>query len=312
MTEAMFPVREAAREAALAARGIIERDTTGLPVWFTEKLTESLGPMLPGDLIAAGANSGAGKSTFVLSLLNHLATQRRRVVVFGLEMPPEDWYIMWAAAQLKLRSDAVREGRWADVPEGSQEAVAEQIELLREASWVHFVPERRVTVAGVWDILGNLLDEFGAPEVVILDHMHRLHFDPSSNYRVTVTEAARDLKEFAVQGGFTLVVTSQFNRSSDPMDMLRRPGPERFKESGGLHEEATLTLALTRTVRPDCTMDDRRNVLERMASPTSIAKPRTLAVHCLKHRRRDLANVRTVELKLEDGGLLRDPWYGEE
>jgi replicative DNA helicase len=310
--EIMFPVRQAAHEAFHAAQEILERDTTGAPTWFTPKFTEAIGPMLPGDVIGVGANSGAGKSTFVLSLLNHLATERRKVVLFGLEMPPEDWFIMWAAAQLKLRSDAVREGRWGELPEGSRDAITSQVEMLRDAAWVHMVPERRVGVQDVWRILGDMVDEFGAPEVVIVDHLHRLYFDPSSNYRVTVTEACRDLKEFAINGQFALVVTSQFNRSSDPMDMLRRPGPERFKESAGLQEESTVTMALTRAIRSDCTMDDRRNVMERMASPTSIAKPRTLAVHCLKHRRRDMANVKTVELKLEDGGLLRDPWYGED
>lgn len=297
-------------EAAIA-RG--RQDLSHAPRWAWSTLHTLVGQMLPGDFWVVGGLYGNGKTSFLFSQLDAFAKASVPVLYLPLEVEPKTARRRWAAWELGLEWVHVARNEWLRLPPNSQEK-HEQM-MIRQAAngLVQFPPGRRLTVelVGKWMRWG--VREFGA-KVVFIDHFHRLNFGRGEQqYRIAVTEAARDIKDLAEAHELVVIAASQLNQhEADPLDRYFPPTLRRLKESSGLAEEPDSVLMLSRRLRGAVSKEDMQLIKMGHKSDRDFAEPRTMAVTCRKHRLDDaVAGDRTVLLSVESGGRVvdREPEY---
>jgi replicative DNA helicase len=170
---------------------------------------------------------------------------------------------------------------------------------LRKLEHVQFPEDAQATVGQVRGWVQWAIKEYKA-EIIMVDHFHRLDVGGGQNYRVAATEAVRQLKNLALETGVVMLMSAQFNRSTDPMDILQVPDVSRFKETGALVEEASVALVLSRQLRRDVTPDELKAVRDKQREALTLAERDVMRVGCVAHRRRDLAQVRPIRLVVTD------------
>ncbi len=289
-----------AQAASALARG--RRDLSDAPRWGCRDLDRVVGAMIPGDLVVVGSLSGNGKTSFLLSQMDYLASHRVPTLYLPLEVDPVDIRRKWAAWKLRLDFVHVARNEWHLLPEGAQEAHEGMLEEQGRNPYVQFPPDRRVTVRGLEQWVQWAIEHMGV-RCVMVDHLHRMDFGGGDQYRIQVTEAMRAMKDLAREHGLVLIAAAQLNQHGDDvMDRYFPPALRRLKESAGIGEEADVVLMLSRRLKIVLDAADLRAVRAGLKSEREFAEPNTMAVTCRKHRLADsIAGDRTVLLQVEDG-----------
>jgi hypothetical protein len=296
-----------AQAAAAVERG--RADLSDAPRWAFTDLHAMVGEMLPGDFWVVGSLMGNGKTALLLSQMDAFAEARTPLEYLPLELEPKDLRRRWAAWKLGLDPVAVARNHWHKLPEGAQQQHEEMIARQAACPFVHFPPERSVTLGRLAYWVEAAVNEYGA-KIVMIDHFHRLDFGPaSSNFRVQVTETVRRLKDLAVLHNIVILASAQLNQAEDsPLDRYHPPRLRRLKESAGIGEEADVVLMLSRRLRSVPDRADVELIRSGHRSERDFADPGVMQVTCRKHRLDDaVAGDRTVRLLVEQGRVLDYP-----
>lgn len=301
--DALPSFRDLAAEQITAAKALNRRDLTDAPTWGWSELRTLAGPMLPGELVVVGASTGNGKSTLLMSQMDHLAGTQVATLYVPLEVDPEACRWRWAAWKLGLDFVPIARGEWWKLPEGSQEAIDTVLDEQEQNPFVHFATPKRITLPELARWCRKGVDEYGVRSIM-LDHFHRMDFGSDArSMRVTVTEVARKLKDLARDLNVSLIAAAQFNRAGDKLDPYLPPSIDRLKESSGIGEEADHVYMLSRRLRPDVTEADVKAFRLGHKSERDLMDPGTMAVTCRKHRLDDSARDRTILLGVSRGKI---------
>lgn len=292
-----------AAEQTDAARALLARDLRLAARWAWTDLDHLVGPMLPGDLTVIGAVQGNGKTTLVRAQCDAWEKARVPVLYLPLEVDPAVCRLQWAAARQGLSlAPAVRQ-QWHLLPEGSRECLESELEQLEASRYLHFVPDKRVSLHELRRWVEWGIAQAGV-RVVVVDHFHRMQFAGSADsYRIAVTETARALKDLAREANVLLVATAQLNRSAEPIDPYVAPVAARIKESAGLAEEADVLLMLSRQLKPDLPDGFEAKLRRGQLTELDLADPNVLRVTCRKHRLDDEARDRFCKLTVRGGRI---------
>lgn len=105
------------------------------------------------------------------------------------------------------------------------------------------LPELKLYIVDQWgysfDEVKSLFTRFkkeSKPDVIILDYIQLLTFDPRLGKRGSIDEYLRSLKELTIKHDVATIVLSQLHRGAAAK--AKKPGVADFKESGGLEEAA--------------------------------------------------------------------------
>lgn len=284
-----------------------EQDFSDVPRWAWRTLDARLDGMLPGDFIVIGGLHGNGKTSFMLSQLDALAKQGTPVLYVPLETNPLIVRRRWAAWELRLDWPTVARNRWQDFDDPDGTHRAHNAMMARQAGYpVQFPGDRRITIEGLADWVRWALREYQA-KVVIIDHFHRMSFGNMAQYRIAVTEAARELKDLADRHQIVMVATAQLNhRDADKLDKYMPPTLERLKESSGLAEETDAVLMLSRRLKHALSKQEALLVRMGHKSDQDFAAPGVMCVTCRKHRLDDAIRDRTMLLQVDRSGHVSD------
>lgn len=300
---------EMARQQVEAAVALGQRDLSDAPTWAWPDLARMVGAMLPGDLWVVGALTGNGKTSFLMSEMQHLADQRRATLYLPLELDPTQLRRRWAAWHLGLEWVHVARNEWDQLGEGAQEALTEQMRELAQQPYVHFPADRRPTMGRLAQWIRRSVEEADA-KVVFVDHFHRLDFGTvGTNYRVQVTDAVRTLKDLAREHGVAVLVAAQLNQDAHAIDRYCPPVLRRLKESAGIGEEADVVLMLSRKLKVEVEPKDLSVIHQGLKSERDFEEPNVMVVTCRKHRLDDGARDRSIRLFVR-GGRVESylPW----
>lgn len=290
-----------------SARELLTRDISKAPRWAWLDVDALVGAMLPGDLVVVGSLMGNGKSTLLMSQMDHFAAQRVPVLYIPLEVDPSVCRLRWAAWRLELDAKAVIRQEWFRLPEGAREAVEGVLGEQADDPFIHFAPPKRITLKGMLEWCQWAKEHVGC-RVVMLDHLHRMDFGTDgANHRVNVTDAVRRLKDMARELDMVLIAAAQLNRSSDPVDAYTIPLLSRLKESAGIAEEADVALMLSRKLKRDLPEHWTNALRLGQINETDLAEPGVMTITCRKHRLDDDARDRSAYLTVHNGRLLNRP-----
>lgn len=293
--------QQLAQAQVTAAKALNRRDLSDAPTWGWTDMQQMAGPMLPGELVVVGASTGNGKSTLLMSQMDHLSSQKVATLYVPLEVDPEACRWRWACWRLGYDFVAVARGEWWRLPEGAQESIECVLDEQTENAFVHFATPRRISFAELATWCRRGVEEHGV-RCIMLDHFHRMDFGADAKaMRVTVTEVARRLKDLARELNVALIAAAQFNRNGDKLDPYLPPAIDRLKESSGIGEEADHVYMLSRRLRPDVGGEEIKALRLGHKSERDLMDPNTMAVTCRKHRLDDSARDRTILLGVHGG-----------
>lgn len=305
-SDALPTPAELAREQVAAAIARGEMDLTGTPRFWWSPLNMLVGPMLPGYFVTVGALQGNGKSAFLMSHMDASADNRIASLYVPLEVDAHECRTQWACWKLGYSYLQFKRQEWGQLPPGARDEVNTVLRQQIDNPYVHFAPDRRITLTRLERWIRWAAAELGARQI-ILDHFHRMdHGEQQANVRLNVGEAARRLRDIARELEIVVIAAVQLNRSADPLDAYHPPVASRARESSGLQDEPNLTLMLSRCIDPTTTAEDLREVRDGTREEWRIALPDAMDVCCRKHRDDGSALNRRVRLAVQQGRVVAE------
>lgn len=274
--------------------------------------------MLPGQLVVLAAQTGLGKSTFLLSMTDDWVEQGYKVAYLGLEQ--EDWDLRQQFACLRAGVPRVvaAENSWEEHPEGARwfEAVERELDRQLELPLLDrllLLPQRYITLDTLNEAAAQAV-RFGA-DVMIVDHIHQI--EGAASYR-EFSRIVQRSKQIAEEGEMVLLAAAQLNRAGlVGGHRLTRYMPAQLQhiQGGGVIEQnAALVLNLWRPVIVPVTKADEA-LLEAAKhgdiEPRLVLQPNKMGVVTLKHRKLGSLEGRRCVLTLA-GDKIIDPTGGEE
>lgn len=289
------------------AQALLTRDLSRIVRWDCSDLDALVGAMVPGNLVIVGALPSNGKSTLLLSQMDAFAATNVPVLYIPMETDPEENRLRWATWKLGLDYRAVARQEWHQLPKGAREDIHKILSEQNQRPNIYFAPDKRVTMPRLEKWVKWGVEKAGV-RVVMIDHIHRADFGVSGDYRVTITDAARQLRDIGREHGVVMIAAAHLNRvTNDSVDAYKPPAMGRIKESAAFAEEADVVLMLSRKLRRDLP-DGWQKMLElgRMTEQ-ELAERGVMVLTCRKHRLDDDARDRSVELVVSNG-RVRDRW----
>ena len=300
-------VSHEALAAAVTADALAEMevDYRQFPGWFSESLTQLLGPALPGTLTIVGARPGCGKTSTLTNQARWLAEQGHRVLYAGMEMPPSMLLRSLAAQALGYNQDAVLLNEWHLLPPGARADVADWIGAWQGALGrsLLFVPDHRVSVTRLleWMRVGAA----SGHTILMIDHLHEMDWGDPLEATANMSRGVRDLMGVAKDLGITVYAAAQLKRGQhDVIEDYMVPPQSALKQCGAFEEVATAIVMLHRTLKPDVKPMDLDLVRRGQRPVMDVAEDGTISAHCAKHRIRPGARDRGTRLYVAKGRLF--------
>lgn len=256
-----------------------------------------VGRTSPGRLMFVAANTGQGKTTFLLDALDRWAEAGVAIDYLGTEQEPDELRTKWACLRADVPPGVAINLEWDEWPDGElwQERVAEELGKLDDAyrDQIVFSPEKFITLSRI-EAAARQAQRRGA-HMLIVDHVDRIDVEPKDgNEFLAVKKLIRRLKELARDHRLVMLVASQMNREGRKGDRLAnyRPPQLHHMQGGGTKEhEADVVLGLWRPIRdrqPDESPKEYAAMLKSATAgnlkPADFTEPNTMAVVLLKHR----------------------------
>lgn len=264
-------------------------DTAHYPRFPWPALDEMAGAMCPEDLWLVAGRTGNGKSLFLLNLFDQLVEAGRRVLYVGLEQSPKILRIKWACLRAgvppKRILAATPEEKATTAYEAMRADVCREIDVQSEPAFrfgAHFSAARFVTRAKLQAWTEWAVD-MGC-DLVIVDHIDRMHHGDGRNAFHELSETVRLAKELAVEHRIVMLMASQVGRPGDPLQKFMPPAISDLRGAGTKEEEADAVLAVYRPLKAGTTEGEMKRVRQGLAEESAIYEPDTMAVRVLKHR----------------------------
>lgn len=319
--ERMDPVDIAPCAALLAetqiagARARLLDDPAGCLLFPFRDLDHLAGPVRPGRLVFVMANTGQGKTTFLLNLTRNLLRQNvpnpLRIDYLGTEQQPEELWTKLACLDARVPPDVAINLGWARWPEAdAMQRVDDALEFLRHTygtlGRIKFIPDKFITLERV-ELAARDAEDSGTT-LLIVDHIDRIATE-GDGYEAMVNMVRR-LKELARDHDIVIIAASQSNRQGRMGDRLAVYHPPRLEtmRGGGIkEEEADLVLGLYRPIRdcpPQLTAKEWSQRLSQARQGTvpvsEIISPDRMGIALLKHRTRSNEGAQCF-LRIEHG-----------
>ncbi len=298
---------ELARQQVAEAIARGRMDLSGSPRWPWSPLDGLTGPMLPGEFWVIAALTGNGKSSFLMSAMDHWSERQTSTLYIPLEVDPQEMRRRWAAWKLGIDVVRVLRNEWL---EGEQDAHEAELEAQATNPYVHFAPDKHITLAGIQKWTRWAHSNLGVRQVV-LDHFQRVdHGGNEASHRLAVHDTARALRDLARELGIVVITAAQINRNLDPLDACKAPLLARVKDAAGISEEASGVLMLSRKLLPDIGKEDMAAVRSGQMEEWKLCVPNTMQITCRKHRLDDHARDRRVDLFVRGGRVTEHRYSG--
>jgi KaiC/GvpD/RAD55 family RecA-like ATPase len=305
---------EMANEQSADAVYRLFEDSRDFPSFPWPSLDAITGPMPPEDLWIVAGRTGGGKSLFLQNTFDALVADGRCVLYIGLEQSPRTLRVKWSCLRVGVPPRAVlkpRRHEW-----GTHDHLAARDRVLADmrdyqdrpevAKRALFAATRFVDRATLEKWTSGAVRKYGT-EVVIVDHIDRIHHGDGRNSFHELSQTVRLAKELAVRHQIVMLVASQVGRPNDAVARFTPPTLHDLRGAGTKEEEADEVIAVYQPLRTDITAKEMAARIKRVqlgASPESeILTPDVMAVKELKNRVDGAVKGRQTLLTVDRGRL---------
>ncbi len=218
-----------------------ERLITGLPSGFLE-LDRLTAGFQPGDLVVVAARPGMGKSSFMLSMVLHLALNERvPLAIFSLEMSKEQLALRMVSMLSKVPLQNLRHGFVKD--EDWEKIVKAALEISSREIYLDDNPN--LTTMELRIKSRKLKQERGV-QIIFVDYLQLLGVPyRRSSRQEEVAEISKSLKALAKELNIPVVALAQLSRQVEQR-ADKRPQLADLRESGQIEQDADLIIFIHR------------------------------------------------------------------
>lgn len=218
----------------------IDDDKTIIGLNSFTKLNKYL-KLVQNDFMIIGAMTGAGKSGFMLNLMNDLMF-RYQCVYFNLEMSKSTIYKRLISIKSGIPLDNIN-----NPSEYQKQIIKETINDI--VSNNVYVDHKANDIKEIKNIISRIKRE-DKHTIVFIDHLGLCRCDNNKSLYEQATEVAKELRQICLNYDCTIISASQLNRSAYSSDNLSL---SMLKDSGELENSASKVVLLYRS------KDDKNN-----------------------------------------------------
>lgn len=232
-----------AREVTTATEGldkldaIIDNPLQRMIKTFIPSLDRSLRGLEKQTQSILAARAGLGKTTLASQICTNVASSKRRVLIFELEMSTANWWGKKACGRLGYK--------WLDVlddkltPQQKVTLKREVDKLKEEYEGYLFVDDRPQTTDSIWQAVTQY-----QPELVMVDHLRHVK-DQHKNEIQRLGMITNRLKDIAKMGDCHVMTLTQIRRAVSEREN-KRPQLDDLRDSGLIEEDGDAVLMLYR------------------------------------------------------------------
>ncbi len=217
---------------------------TGLASGY-EDLDEMTAGFQPGDLVVLAARPSMGKTTLAMNIIERIAEQRKRVLVFSMEMPKEALLQRTISSLGSIKADNLRKGRLTPKETGSLAWVSQKIselDILIDDTCAMTATELRLRA-----LRAHREAPVSAVMVDYLQLMSGADCSTKDGRTQQITHISRALKMLAKDLNCPVIALSQLNRELERRPD-KRPINSDLRESGAIEQDADLILFVYRDI----------------------------------------------------------------
>ena len=218
-----------------------DRLVTGLSTGFSELDMMTTG-FHPADLVVLAARPGMGKTSFMLTLISHVAfTEEKPVAVFSLEMSKEQLVMRLLSSMAEVPLQKLRSGFVTD--DEKEKLLSSALELSKAEIYIDDTPSLTTTELRV---KARKLKKERGIEFVAVDYLQMLRSPMrKSSRQEEVAEISRNLKALAKELSIPVLALAQLSRQVEHRSD-KRPQLADLRESGQIEQDADLIVFLHR------------------------------------------------------------------
>jgi replicative DNA helicase len=208
------------RNAVLSINTTIPSNICSYPI---PALNETLGGILPGEVVVIAGQMGEGKSDFLRLTAEHNALKGRRVHVYQFEMDADENTRRF----LLRRLNEVRKNTKNEPPITAVDLVMNNINPWDRAELERIAAEEAgksfplYTYGGssmtCGEFLTHLMDA-ERPRMVILDHIHYFGGDSSDSENEATSKAMREIRQWTKMTGIPVILAAHMRKPSTKKD----------------------------------------------------------------------------------------------
>ncbi|MDD7805813.1 MAG: replicative DNA helicase [Endozoicomonas sp. (ex Botrylloides leachii)] len=216
---------------------------TGTTTGFADldKMTSGL---QPSDLIIVAARPSMGKTTLAMNLVENalLASEKKAVVVFSLEMPSEQLMMRMLSSLGRIDQSKTRNGQ---LEEDDWPKLLSAVERLKDKKL--FIDDTAsISPQEVRSRIRRIVREHGDVGLIMVDYLQLMQIPGFSEGRTNeISEISRSLKAIAKEFNVPVVALSQLNRSLEQRPN-KRPVNSDLRESGAIEQDADVIMFIYR------------------------------------------------------------------
>lgn len=254
----------------------IESGDAGIKTGMID-LDETIGALLPGDVVVVAGRPAMGKTIFGGSVALNAAHAGKRVLFFSMEMPAAQVINLFAANLTDglIPPDAMRRG----IPEERYSDMMAALETIKNLPII--IDDRTLTPAQMNSAIRMVSADGAKPELIVIDYLQMVPADrPIDNRNNEVGQISRGVKEMAKTFGIPVIVLAQVNRATeDGTD--KRPHMKNLRESGAIEQDADMIVFLHREAyyRPDTVGAIEKNALEAIVAKNRFGEQKTVNLY---------------------------------
>ncbi len=236
-------IRDIAREVIqmIETFSKTERLVTGLSSGFSELDMMTTG-FHPADLIILAARPGMGKTSFMLSVISHIAlNEEKPVAIFSLEMSKEQLVLRLLSSLAEIPLQKLRSGYITD--SDRDKLLSTALSLSKCEIYIDDSPSLTTTELRV---KARKLKKEKEVSFVAIDYLQLLRTPlRKSSRQEEVAEISRNLKALAKELSIPVLALAQLSRQVEQRSD-RRPQLADLRESGQIEQDADLIIFIHR------------------------------------------------------------------
>jgi len=223
-----------------------KKNVTGLATGFKELDSLTTG-LHPGQTVVIAARPGMGKTSWILSSVQHAAIASQSVVAFfSLEMSKEELGFRFLSGLSRIDSRKLKVGKLAD---RDWPKLAEAADKLAKAKI--FIDDRGgLTVMEIRSRCRRLMQSEKKLDLIVVDYLQLMQGTRGGkggdfSREREISEISRGLKELAKELKVPIVALSQLNRGVESRQD-KRPNLADLRESGAIEQDADIVCFIHR------------------------------------------------------------------
>ena len=200
------------------------------------------GGLRAGEVMVVAARPSVGKSAFTLQVLLHAARRGHPVVLWSLEMSPEQWLRRAISFKTGIAVGTMKQGNLNDtLQDRIRDATTElfTLPLFFGGTWTE---PKAVRTQAAYHV-----DENSA-QLLVIDYLQLMDPPEGAHSRENeVAATSRAIKRIALDYGVAVLLVAQLNRNAEG----RAPTMADLRESGAVEQDADMIFFLHRERDPD-------------------------------------------------------------